>query len=121
MSFLRLATRPAATSARAFLAVRTAQRQFPVARWYSAGGALNKADIESRVLNVLKGFEKVDPAKLTTASDFSKDLGLDSLDAVEVVMAVEEEFTIEIPDTEADEIQTVQQAIDYIAKTPEAQ
>jgi len=69
---------------------------------------------------VLKGFEKVDPAKLSTSSSFTNDLGLDSLDAVEVVMAVEEEFTIEIPDAEADEIKTVQQAIEYIAKTPEA-
>ena len=68
----------------------------------------------------MKGFEKVDPAKLSTASAFAEDLGLDSLDAVEVVMAVEEEFAIEIPDAEADEIKTVQQAIDYIAKTPEA-
>jgi len=69
---------------------------------------------------VLKSFEKVDASKLTPASSFTADLGLDSLDAVEVVMAVEEEFAIEIPDAEADEIQTVQQAIDYIAKSPAA-
>jgi hypothetical protein len=48
-------------------------------------------------------------------------LGLDSLDAVEVVMAVEEEFSIEIPDAEADNITTVQEAIDYISKTPEGE
>jgi NADH dehydrogenase (ubiquinone) 1 alpha/beta subcomplex 1 len=43
---------------------------------------------------------------------------LDSLDAVEVVMAIEEEFSIEIPDAEADNITSIQQAIDYVAKTP---
>jgi len=69
---------------------------------------------------VMKSFEKVDPAKVANASRFKEDLGLDSLDAVEVVMAIEEEFSIEIPDAEADEIVTVQQAIEYIAKTPEA-
>ncbi|KAJ1949863.1 mitochondrial acyl carrier protein, partial [Dispira parvispora] len=51
---------------------------------------------------------------LTPTSDFAKDLGLDSLDIVEVVMAIEEEFTVEIPDKDADEIRTVGQAIDYI-------
>ncbi|KAI0652255.1 acyl carrier protein [Trametes meyenii] len=82
---------------------------------FSAAAGLSKDEITHRVLDVLKGFEKVNGAKLTPTASFSDDLGLDSLDAVEVVMAVEE-----IPDAEADEIKTVQQAIDYIAKTPEA-
>ncbi|KAI0673518.1 SMP-30/Gluconolaconase/LRE-like region-domain-containing protein [Trametes maxima] len=97
---------------------------------FSAAAGLSKDEITHRVLDVLKGFEKVNGAKsqktngdmrtqLTPTASFSEDLGLDSLDAVEVVMAVEEEFAIEIPDAEADEIKTVQQAIDYIAKTPE--
>ncbi|KIM85312.1 hypothetical protein PILCRDRAFT_49370, partial [Piloderma croceum F 1598] len=86
---------------------------------FSAAAGLTKDDIKKRVIDVLKGFEKVNPSKLTTTSSFTDDLGLDSLDAVEVVMAVEEEFAIEIPDAEADEIKTVQHAIDYIAKTPE--
>lgn len=47
--------------------------------------------------------------QLTANSAFTTDLGLDSLDAVEVVMAIEEEFAVEIPDAEADEITTVQQ------------
>jgi len=87
---------------------------------YSSATGLGHQDIQSRVLDVMKSFEKVDPVKLQTASRFKEDLGLDSLDAVEVVMAIEEEFAIEIPDAEADEIATVQQAIEYIAKTPEA-
>ena len=57
--------------------------------------------------------------QVATSSKFVEDLGLDSLDAVEVVMAIEEEFSIEIPDEEADNITPVQQAIDYIAKSPE--
>ncbi|KAF9044796.1 acyl carrier protein [Hymenopellis radicata] len=118
MSFLRLAARPVFLSRPALSGYYAAQR-LP-ARWYSAAGGLSKDIIEARVMNVLKGFEKVKAANLTPTASFSKDLGLDSLDAVEVVMAVEEEFSIEIPDVEADEIQTVQQAIDYIAKTPEA-
>ncbi|KIM67240.1 hypothetical protein SCLCIDRAFT_1210751 [Scleroderma citrinum Foug A] len=88
---------------------------------YSTAPGLSQNDVQTRVLDVLKGFEKIDPLKLSTSASFVEDLGLDSLDAVEVVMAVEEEFSIEIPDAEADEIKTVQQAIDYIAKTPEAQ
>ncbi|EPT03926.1 hypothetical protein FOMPIDRAFT_1141264 [Fomitopsis schrenkii] len=125
MSFLRLATRSLPRTG-ALLALRTASavpqirgRVFQNAL-FSAQAGLSKGEISARVLDVLKGFEKVDPVKLAETSRFAEDLGLDSLDAVEVVMAVEEEFAIEIPDEEADEIKTVQQAIDYIAKTPEA-
>ncbi|KAN0100695.1 Acyl carrier protein-like protein [Tylopilus felleus] len=87
---------------------------------FSAAAALSKDDIQTRIFDLLKGFEKVDPAKVSTSASFANDLSLDSLDAVEVVMAIEEEFAIEIPDAEADEIKTIQQAIEYIAKTPEA-
>ncbi|KAH8119820.1 acyl carrier protein-like protein [Phellopilus nigrolimitatus] len=86
---------------------------------YSAAAGLSSSDIQSRILDVLKSFEKVKANKLAPTASFSEDLGLDSLDAVEVVMAIEEEFAVEIPDAEADEIKTVQQAIDYIAKTPD--
>ncbi|ODO05101.1 acyl carrier protein [Cryptococcus wingfieldii CBS 7118] len=77
-------------------------------RPYSAAAGLSKEDITKRVLEVLQDFEKVDATKLTNNAAFTTDLGLDSLDAVEVVMAIEEEFAIEIPDAEADEITTVQ-------------
>jgi acyl carrier protein len=76
---------------------------------FSAASALDKTQIETRVLDVLKFFEKVHPEKLKPSASFMNDLGLDSLDAVEVVMAVEEEFSIEIPDEVADAIHTVQQ------------
>ncbi|KAH7334578.1 acyl carrier protein-like protein [Rhizoctonia solani] len=98
----------------------TVMRPAFAVRSYAAASGLSKDDIQARVLDVLKGFEKIDAAKLAPASSFTDDLGLDSLDAVEAVMAIEEEFSIEIPDAEADEIKTVQQAIDYIANTPEA-
>ncbi|WRT67966.1 acyl carrier protein [Kwoniella shivajii] len=84
-------------------------------RSYAAAAGLSKDDISSRVLDVLKSFEKVDSTKLSPSASFTSDLGLDSLDAVEVVMAIEEEFAIEIPDAEADEITTVQKAIDYVS------
>lgn len=53
-------------------------------------------------------------------SSFSADLGLDSLDTVEVVMALEEEFAIEIPDSEADKILSVPDAVSYLSAHPQA-
>lgn len=74
-------------------------------RWYSAGGALDKKEVESRIMSLLQGFDKVnDASNIKATSHFANDLGLDSLDTVEVVMAIEEEFSIEIPDKDADAI-----------------
>ncbi|KAF5390290.1 hypothetical protein D9757_002851 [Collybiopsis confluens] len=119
MSLFRIVARSSILPRLAVSASRRTPLQSAL-RSFSTSAGLSKSDIEQRVMDVLKGFEKVNTEKLTAAASFEKDLGLDSLDAVEVVMAVEEEFAIEIPDAEADEIQTVQQAIDYVAKTPEA-
>lgn len=58
--------------------------------------------------------------QVTPNANFNKDLGLDSLDTVEVVMAFEEEFCVEIPDAEADKILTTSDAIKYIAGHPQA-
>ena len=69
---------------------------------------------------VVKNFDKVDEGKVTETSKFGDDLGLDSLDAVEVVMAIEDEFAIEIPDAEADKILSVEDAVKYIAAHPQA-
>ncbi|WP_066376542.1 acyl carrier protein [Anabaena sp. CA = ATCC 33047] len=55
-----------------------------------------------------------DEAKVTPQASFANDLGADSLDTVELVMALEEEFDIEIPDEAAEKITTVQEAVDYI-------
>ena len=61
-----------------------------------------------------------DTVQVTPSSHFQKDLGLDSLDTVEVVMAFEEEFAIEIPDSEADKILSTSDAINYVAAHPQA-
>jgi NADH dehydrogenase (ubiquinone) 1 alpha/beta subcomplex 1 len=60
------------------------------------------------------------PFQVTPDAHFQNDLGLDSLDTVEIVMALEEEFKFEIPDNEADKISTVSLAIDFISSHPQA-
>jgi len=71
--------------------------------------------IEERVKAIIVQQLKVDAAQVTPNAKFEADLDADSLDVVELVMVFEEEFDIEIPDVDAEKIQTVQQAIDYIA------
>ncbi|KAJ5408501.1 hypothetical protein N7509_002384 [Penicillium cosmopolitanum] len=91
-------------------------------RAYSAPAGLNKTEVEGRIVNLLKNFDKVsDASKINGVSHFSNDLGLDSLDTVEVVMAIEEEFSLEIPDKEADQIHSVEKAVEYILAQPDAQ
>ncbi|KAL8555709.1 hypothetical protein ACS0TY_003500 [Phlomoides rotata] len=81
---------------------------------------LDKRDVIDRVLDVVKSFPKLDPSKVTSDVHFQKDLGLDSLDNVEIVMALEEEeeFKLEIPDKEADKIDSCALAIEYIYNHP---
>ncbi|CAL9078734.1 hypothetical protein MUK42_26428 [Musa troglodytarum] len=81
---------------------------------------LTREEVVDRVLDVVKSFPKVDPAKVTPDVHFQTDLGLDSLDNVEIVMALEEEFKLEIPDKEADQIVSCPLAIEYIAAHPMA-
>ncbi|MBC7814857.1 MAG: acyl carrier protein [Burkholderiales bacterium] len=71
------------------------------------------SDIEQRVKKVVAQQLGVSEADLKTESSFVDDLGADSLDTVELVMALEDEFEVEIPDDEAEKITTVQKAIDY--------
>lgn len=100
---------------------RFAPSAFQAVRCYSAAAGLAKPEVEGRIVDLLKNFDKVtDPSKLTPTSHFSNDLGLDSLDTVEVVMAIEEEFSIEIPDKEADAIHSVDKAVEYILAQPDA-
>ncbi len=72
------------------------------------------SDIEQRVKKIVAEQLGVDEAGVKLESSFVNDLGADSLDTVELVMALEEEFECEIPDEEAEKITTVQQAVDYI-------
>ena len=71
-------------------------------------------NIEQRVKKIVAEQLGVNEADIKIESSFVDDLGADSLDTVELVMALEEEFECEIPDEEAEKITTVQQAIDYI-------
>ncbi|CAD7080557.1 unnamed protein product [Hermetia illucens] len=71
--------------------------------------------IQERVILVLKLYDKIDPAKLTVDSHFINDLGLDSLDHVEVIMAMEDEFGFEIPDSDAEKLLTPATIIRYVA------
>lgn len=70
--------------------------------------------IEERVVDIVVQQLGADKTKVTLQSSFVDDLGADSLDTVELVMALEEEFETEIPDDEAEKIRTIQEAIDYI-------
>jgi len=72
------------------------------------------SDIEQRVKKIVVEQLGVEEANVKNSSSFVDDLGADSLDSVELVMALEEEFNCEIPDEEAEKITTVQQAIDYV-------
>ena len=74
------------------------------------------SEVESQVKQIVVDHLGIDEAKVTADSKFIDDLGADSLDTVELVMAFEEKFGIEIPDDAAETIQTVQNAIDYIEK-----
>jgi len=70
--------------------------------------------VEERVKKIVCEQLGVKEEEVTSASSFVEDLGADSLDTVELVMALEEEFETEIPDEEAEKITTVQLAVDYI-------
>ena len=72
------------------------------------------ADIEAKVKDIIINELGVEAEKVTPDASFVEDLGADSLDTVELVMAFEEEFGIEIPDEDAEKLQTVGDAIDYI-------
>ncbi|GAA5168296.1 acyl carrier protein [Viridibacterium curvum] len=72
-------------------------------------------NIEQRVRKIVAEQLGVNEADIKNESSFVDDLGADSLDTVELVMALEEEFECEIPDEEAEKITNVQQAIDYVS------
>jgi acyl carrier protein len=74
------------------------------------------ASVEERVKQIIVEQLGVDEAEVTPTASFVDDLGADSLDIVELVMAFEEAFGIEIPDEDAEKIATVQDAINYIEK-----
>ena len=74
------------------------------------------SDIENRVKKIVVEHLGIEESKVLGTASFIDDLGADSLDTVELVMAFEEEFDCEIPDDAAEKIQTVQDAIDFLNK-----
>ena len=69
---------------------------------------------QERLVEIIAKQLGVDEGNVTPDASFMEDLGADSLDTVELVMALEEEFDIEIPDSDAEKIQTVQDALSYL-------
>lgn len=78
--------------------------------------AIDPKEIESKVIEIVSEQMGVDKAEITRETSFINDLNADSLDTVELVMEFEDEFDTSIPDEEAEKIQTVGAAIDYIVK-----
>ncbi len=72
------------------------------------------ASVEERVRNIICDQLAVEPEKVTLPASFIDDLGADSLDIVELVMTMEEEFDLEIPDEDAEKIKSVNDVINYI-------
>ncbi len=72
------------------------------------------SEIESKVKKIIEEKLSVNADQITNEAKFAEDLKADSLDTVELVMALEDEFGLDIPDEEAEKIKTVQDAIDYI-------
>src|SRR5438874_2563440 len=78
--------------------------------------AESKKDVVEKVKQIISEQLGVDEGEVTPSASFVDDLGADSLDQVELVMALEEAFGVELPDEDAEKIRTVQDAIDYIGK-----
>lgn len=74
-------------------------------------------EIRAKVVKIVSEHLDVEEEKITDSSSFVDDLGADSLDQVELVMAFEEEFNVEIPDEAAEKISTVSDAVDFIEKS----
>ncbi|HFQ89479.1 MAG TPA: acyl carrier protein [Desulfobulbus sp.] len=72
--------------------------------------------VEDKMIDIIVEQLSVDKDKVVPGASFVDDLGADSLDLVELIMAMEEEFDVEIPDEEAEKIVTVQNAIDFVSK-----
>lgn len=74
----------------------------------------------NKVQEVVSKYLSIEKDKITESSSFVTDLGADSLDRIELVMAFEAEFNVEIPDEEAEKLETVKSAVDYLLEKSEA-
>ncbi|XP_073279617.1 acyl carrier protein 3, mitochondrial [Primulina huaijiensis] len=93
-------------------------RHAQLLRNHSTAASTDQDQLINRVIGLVKKFDKIDEAKVTETADFQKDLSLDSLDRVELVMAIEEEFSVEIPDAEADKLTCCADVAKYITSCP---
>ncbi|KAL2549263.1 Acyl carrier protein 2 [Forsythia ovata] len=120
LKYMRVNVRPLQSPGAGSLGVSLSQL---IRRHFSEevkGSFLDKFEVTDRVTNVVKNFQKLDPSKVTPDAHFQNDLGLESLDTLEIVMALEEEFGFEIPDNEAEKINCINLAVKFIASHPQA-
>eukprot|EP01089_Gocevia_fonbrunei_P007991 TRINITY_DN1948_c0_g1_i1.p1 TRINITY_DN1948_c0_g1~~TRINITY_DN1948_c0_g1_i1.p1 ORF type:complete len:138 (+),score=28.72 TRINITY_DN1948_c0_g1_i1:75-488(+) len=88
-------------------------------RSYSGGASgVTAEQARERIIRVVKDFHKVDPNKVSVNSHFTNDLGLDSLDQVELVLAFEDEFAIVLAEDDAEKIQNIDDAVEFISTNP---
>uniref|UniRef100_A0A914VC26 Acyl carrier protein n=1 Tax=Plectus sambesii TaxID=2011161 RepID=A0A914VC26_9BILA len=93
---------------------RTASPNVVPSRSYADKQVLTRKTVHDRILLVMKLYDKISPEKVKMESHFVNDLGLDSLDHVELIMAFEDEFGFEIPDGDAEKLMTPQAVFQYI-------
>lgn len=105
--------RLAIRAARAPVVARTTFATINPVRFYAVA-PISREEVTTRAFEALKTVAALQESKLSLEASFQKDLGLDSLDTVEALVALEEEFDLEIPDKISDEIKTVGEAVDYI-------
>ncbi|NP_001233067.1 uncharacterized protein LOC100166849 [Acyrthosiphon pisum] len=96
------------------LNLQTCRIPVTVMRHYSVKPPMTIEQIKKRILLVLQLYDKVNPDKLSLESHFINDLGLDSLDHVEVIMAIEDEFGFEIPDEDAEKLHRPKDIVQYV-------
>ena len=122
-SLIRVATRLASRKildGTSFTRPLVSQSFFTVNKRYAHNQPLTYDFVRERILLVLRLFDKVDPEKLTIDSHFVNDLGLDSLDHVEIIMELENEFKFDIPDKDAEKLVTPAHILKYITDKEEA-
>lgn len=119
-AFSALACKPARNGLLLLRIPRAAVFRPNPVRFYAGFPALTRDLAKERIIELLEGYNKVEAKEISESSSYIQDLGLDSLDVVEVIMEVEHEFNIQIPDNEADSLKTVGQTVDYIMEQPDA-